>query len=439
MSRKVFISVLGFSNYSECIYTRDDFKSHSVRFIQEATLEYLCKYENWTEKDAAYILLTKGAEEKNWVNDGHKDFSTHETIRCEGLESRLNKMNLPFGVNVISELPDGNNESEIWDIFERVYEKLEDGDELYFDLTHGFRYLPMLVMVLINYSKFLKNTSVKSITYGNYESRNKITNEAPIIDLLPLSSLQDWTFAAGQFIDSGNVKRLAKLSNEKLKPVLREAKGKDENATNMKKFIASLENTVEDFQTCRGINITSSKSIGLLRATAEKIQSTFIKPLNPVLERIKDSFESFSDTPDVKNGFLAAKWCLENEMYQQSVTILLENIVTFICINQGLDEKNKTERELVNKAFKILEYSKPECEWMFSTHLTPSELEMQKQIIRELLNNQYICKLSRAFATCTGIRNDFNHSGLVQNPSNPGRIREGIRVCINDVIKEIYG
>ena len=41
MARKVFISVLGFTNYSECIYTKDAYKSHSVRFIQEATLEYL--------------------------------------------------------------------------------------------------------------------------------------------------------------------------------------------------------------------------------------------------------------------------------------------------------------------------------------------------------------------------------------------------------------
>ena len=67
MSRKVFISFLGFSNYGECIYTKDNYKSSSVRFIQEATLDYLCQTENWTEKDAAYILLTKGAEEKNWV------------------------------------------------------------------------------------------------------------------------------------------------------------------------------------------------------------------------------------------------------------------------------------------------------------------------------------------------------------------------------------
>ena len=54
MSRKVFISVLGFSNYGECIYTKDNYKSSSVRFIQEATLDYLCQTENWTEKDGWY-------------------------------------------------------------------------------------------------------------------------------------------------------------------------------------------------------------------------------------------------------------------------------------------------------------------------------------------------------------------------------------------------
>ena len=256
MARKVFISVLGLTNYGECIYVKDEYKSPSVRFIQEATLDYLCQQNEWTANDTAYILLTNGAENVNWYNDGHKNKETGEIIKCEGLQCRLQKLNLPFEINTISKIPDGNTEEEIWEIFERVFNELQDDDELYFDLTHGFRYLPMLVMVLINYSKFLKNTSVKSITYGNFESRNRVTNEAPIIDLLPLSALQDWTYAAGQFLDSGNVDKLQYLSDKELKPILKNAKGSNKDATNLKSFVKHLS----EGQTCRGISIIKSEN-----------------------------------------------------------------------------------------------------------------------------------------------------------------------------------
>ena len=98
MARKVFISVLGYTNYGECIYTKEGYKSHSVRFIQEATLEYLLQQTEWTAADAAYVMLTDGAEKANWHDDGHKDRVTGEMIVCEGLQTRLDKMHLPFKV-----------------------------------------------------------------------------------------------------------------------------------------------------------------------------------------------------------------------------------------------------------------------------------------------------------------------------------------------------
>ena len=204
MSRKVFISFLGFSNYGACHYVREGFKSSEVRYIQEATLRYLMDQSQWTAQDAAYILLTEGAENRNWVDNGQLD-REGKVIEQTGLKIQMERMNLPFVVHPIRNLPDGNNEKEIWQIFERIFEVIEEGDELYFDLTHGFRYLPMLILVLGNYSKFLKKISVGGITYGNYESRNRETNEAPIIDLLPLSELQDWTSSAVAYLTSGNI------------------------------------------------------------------------------------------------------------------------------------------------------------------------------------------------------------------------------------------
>lgn len=432
MARKVFISVLGFTNYNECIYTKDTFISYPVRFIQEATLCYLLEKKNWTENDAAYILLTEGAEKANWVDNGQKDRTTGEAIACDGLCTRFQNMKLPFEVTPIRHLPHGNSEDEIWHIFEQTFDRLQEGDELYFDLTHGFRYLPMLVMVLINYSKFLKNTTVKSITYGNYESRNA-ANEAPIIDLLPLSVLQDWTYAAGQFLDSGNVQRLIELSKTKLRPLMIASSGKDKDALLLTKFTNYLGIVIEDMKTCRGLNILKANDLLKLRLYMSELESTFIKPLNPIFNKLKKSFDCYQESDNVQNLFEAAKWCLEKGLYQQAITILQEGIVTYVCQANDLDFLDTNLRTLVSGVINL--YGKKESinNWIFPAYYTEEQKEADKALITEIFQSQSVQQYAKIYIACTEFRNDFSHSGMRPNPKPASNIKKGIEKVIDRV------
>jgi len=182
-----------------------NYKSSETRFVQEASLE-LIKATEWPNDSTGFVfvfIVENGSFERNWEDNGHKDRASKGVIINEGLNSRINRLNLSFEVKPI-EIAHGNNEKEIWQIFDTIYSCLKSNDEVYFDITHGFRYLPMLVLVLNNYSKFLLNTSIKRITYGNFESRNLITNEAPLIDLTSFSVLQDWTNGINTFLKNGD-------------------------------------------------------------------------------------------------------------------------------------------------------------------------------------------------------------------------------------------
>ena len=93
MARKVFISFLGTNNYLECIYDFGKEKSHPVRFVQEAIIDYLCK--DWTESDRIIIFCTsfektgsKGSKELNWLDDGQQ--YAQDAVEKIGLEHRLN-------------------------------------------------------------------------------------------------------------------------------------------------------------------------------------------------------------------------------------------------------------------------------------------------------------------------------------------------------------
>ncbi|MEA3505330.1 MAG: TM1812 family CRISPR-associated protein, partial [Bacteroidota bacterium] len=171
MARKVFISVLGTGYYSKTkYYCENKDENVETHFIQEAMLKF---YSNEFKKnDKAYLFLTRKARNDNWESPAQKNNKfviEGKSDSYQGLEETLKG----FDFDVISkDIPDGNNEEEIWEIFQKVFDVLELEDEVYFDITHAFRSIPMLIMVLINYAKFLKKINVKSITYGNWEGRD---------------------------------------------------------------------------------------------------------------------------------------------------------------------------------------------------------------------------------------------------------------------------
>lgn len=439
MGRKVFISVLGTGLYGECQYAKDGFVSSKTPFVQVAMLEYLHVQEEWKSTDAALFLLTEKAIDTNWAKtiDSRLDFRTKEKIPYKGLEAFLEEMNLPFKSQEVPIL-DGNNEAEMWKIFRSLYSKIEDNDELYIDLTHSFRYLPMLVLVFGNYIKFLKKARIAHLSYGNYEARTG--DIAPIIDLLPISALQDWTFAVANYLRNGDASNISDLALTTVTPILKQTKGQDEEAKALKNFIKSLRETVEERQFCRGIKIIQSESMRSLKKASLQLDSTIIEPLTPVFFKIKESLDVFDDKENAKNGFEAAKWCLENNLFQQAVTILYENLTTFICIEEEIDWTLEEERALVEIAFHITqkEIEHQEDEWILQKIDTKNR-DIAKVRIRKILKNNYLKPLSNVFCNFGTLRNDINHSGMRKNPSSPSKMRKRMKDFIHEIEEIIQG
>lgn len=198
--RKVFLSVLGTGFYQKCVYYAGDFRAEQTRFIQRASLEYYGARE-WTSTDLVCIFVTSKARTDNWsVERKTKDGTVERNIRKDpvtqtdeeyfGLNDELQSLGLKAPVREIPISQEGT-EDAIWETFRKIYDVLQEGDEVYLDVTHAFRYIPMLVMVLLNYAKFLKHIKVMGIVYGNWESRTKNKIDAPMVNLLPFSELQD--------------------------------------------------------------------------------------------------------------------------------------------------------------------------------------------------------------------------------------------------------
>lgn len=432
MSRKVFISVLGAGIYEKCKYVSGDFCSSETNFIQLATLEYLQHKYEWSADSKAYILLTSKAKTDNWEVESRQRFDGRKgtIIPYIGLKETFEHAILPFSIETIS-IPDGKNENEMWQIFEKTFNLLEDEDELYFDLTHSFRYLPMLMLVLGNYAKFLKRATVCSITYGNHEARNTDSNEAPIVDLLPLSSLQDWTFATADFLKNGYADRLVELSDKGLNPLMRNEETRTEDTKRLKSFVNNLKIFSQDMQTCRGLNIIESSTIEKIKSDMTALQNVVIPQLEPVLYEVQESIEPFSKSNEIGNAFIAAQWCYDNQQYQQAITFLEEGIISYFCQRHGIALDDRNKRELVTSAFTIVSMEIPKEQWKVSNFEWIGLLD-------EIVNDEQLNKLVKDFVAVSSLRNDYNHCGMRVGALKSGKIREKVKKCLDAVIPQLY-
>lgn len=417
MPRNIFLSFLGTSDYKPCTYfSPDGFQKAGTRFIQEALIEWRCR--QWTDNDLAVIFLTDDAFKKNWGNDGHSS-AMGNSSGCRGLRQCLEEMKLSVPVKPVR-IPDGKSEAEIWDIFEQVYSVLNSEDQVVMDITHAFRSIPMLAIVLLNYAKALKQITIAGIYYGAFEVLgNPFTvgkmplaeRRAPIFDLTAFDSLMSWSTGVDRFLSAGDATLISKLARQNIQPILARSKGKDEAAKEIRGVAKAVEEFSRVLSTCRGKDI--SPCAGRLKSRVNRcMQFDVIKPFKPILQTLSENMALFPGET-LSDGIRAAEWCLNHNMIQQGYTILKEAVITWVASLDAHEKPGLTEidiRDIVSSAIHIAQKNTPERKWKVAAKENPEITRRYIAICR-----QY-GKLMELYANLTDFRNDLNHAGYSKSP-----------------------
>ena len=375
MKRKVFITALGNALYDEIAYkTSDSSFEYKTRFAPIASMIYN-GVQNWTEEDFILVLLTKDAERKSWS-------AFQEEVKRIGLKCLIDGC----------EIPNGDNENELWNIFDTLYAKIEDNDNLYFDVTYSFRILPMLILVFGSYTSFLKKTEVCRVTYGNYFSK-------VLMDLTVLNDLQKWTFATGSFLKNGSTKELKELSDFGNKRLSSQEK-------QMREFTNSLEMVISERRTCRGIGIIESDEVEKLKHN--DIHFDTYPAFSPLIDKIRHSMDSYQ-SHSLVNIHESAKWCYENGLYIETETLLDEGMVTRLCMDIGIDWKNEDLRKYINQGIKV--FIKPSSK---------KEIGFVLELAERIKKLDYP-EVKSVFGGLSDYRNDLNHCGMRGNGKGDGK------------------
>ena len=442
MPKRIFLSFLGTNAYVPCnYYPEGDEKRmvEDVKYVQEATIRLFC--DDFTEDDLYCFFLTEKARNVNWNDNGWRNQETGEyNAPNEGLYTRLQEMGLPTSSIKTVDIPDGFSSDEIWEIFEKMFKELSEGDKVHFDITHAFRFIPMLGYSLLNYAKALKNVEVCGIYYGAFEKLgsagevNKMPvqeRNAPVLNLLSLVELQSWTQAANAFVRYGYATEVKEITDKRIRPLLRQVDENEETiiARQLNLLSKSLGRMTDAFHTNRGKMIFEGKVFEDVKENLNNLSDRhFIEPLAPLLNRIEGKISIFSPKSDWKNSFRAVRWCVDHQLIPQAVTLLQESVVTYLCEKNSLNYASKNDRELVEASLFISGNKLQDDKDKWSEKAKRDE-ETVVRILEDLdrrLVKQYSKLKDKA-------RNDVNHAGYLENSRSPTEIYQALLSSFSEI------
>ncbi|GAB4375366.1 MAG: hypothetical protein Kow0042_20780 [Calditrichia bacterium] len=417
-----FIAFLGTNPYLECSYYFTDPKAefYPTRFVQVSLIRHLALSGELNEESEIFILVTGEAKERNW-----KDGTDREGQPLEGLETQLSRLKAelekqskrlpPFR---LIDIPEGKSEEELWAIFNIIAEKIQDGDHLFFDITHSFRSLPMLALVVLNYLRVVKNVTIEKIYYGAFETLGPIpqvketeleARNAFIFDLTPFVDLLQWTTAADHFLRTGNTLLMTELTHRKTQPLLQMSKGQDRAAVTLHKLGKTLSKFTKDLMTIAGPELPYDVYQVKAHLENARIHANEIPPLANLLDKILTEF-SQTETPQhvVENTNLLVEFCFKHGLIQQGFTLLDENLITYGCLRFGLDYQQPKHRKLFTSALEIKDKRIPENKWRLQNGW---DNEDQKLFIRKIVSSD-VEPLIKLRSKIAPKRNALNHASF---------------------------
>lgn len=367
--RKHFIAVLGTGGYTPCTYCWEE-GSCDTKFVQEAILKLACG--ELKSGDRITIFLTGEACTQNWKDRPYSQDEIEKKIGAEGgirqgLCTVLQALSEDIpGITVEEkEIATGRDRREMAQMFLEINSVIEDDEEIYFDVTHGLRNIPMLVMTILEYARATKNISVGGIFYGAFEAGtvDKVSKKkmVPIYDLSFYHTILSWSNAANSFIRYGHADEINDLAKEKWQLIARTASKKQsrnlkELSGNLNNVAKQLQNFTASIETGRGDTAFKDGILNCYRAYAEEqalatehlVEEYY--PLKELLDKIDSKMERFKNAEtNFQTGMAAVDWCIENRMVQQGYTALEETIKTFWCEKLGVPQDREFWRETVVK------------------------------------------------------------------------------------------
>ena len=337
-------SFLGRGQLHETTYVYQE-QTCRTRFFPEAVVQFF-------KPDTLILLATARAAQEPVLTE---DATGRLTVLQNQLGERTRLVHVP--------IPEGENEGQLWDIFNIVVEHIRDSDRLIFDITHGFRSLPFLTFLALAYvRKVHQNVEIERVVYGAFDAVERDNPQKPVFDLTPFVGLLDWMGAVSTLQQSGDARPIAGL----LKAAQDEPRRlglPGQLPTQLTTASRALQNLSEALLTNRTLDAQVAAAQlprRLFAATDDVIH--WAQPFQSLMSQIETDYTGFAlENPsnplnDRESHIRQHKqigWYVKNQQYLQAVTLMREWLISWTCLQLKLDwlkgdDRDKVEAQLGN-------------------------------------------------------------------------------------------
>ena len=377
------ISFLGGREEGTALYTCG-VSSCETMFVQEV----ICRMLGTV--DEAVLFVTQGARWDAW----------------EPVSAAL------AACGVISELvviPNGETEDELWEIFRALENSIGEGEEIVFDITHGFRSLLLVGFLSAAFLRTTGKAEISRVFYGQYRDDGQ---PSPILDLTPFLSILDWTTSDHAFLRSMDAAGINRLANQTAKEAY--LSGRPDAPEKLSRFAQTLDGFAVATRMARpvdALNLASGIARDIDEVTGE--MEVFTPPLVEVLDEIRTVGDLGIRRPDEDVGMTWAH--VEKEL----------TLIGFM-VERGLLLQGVTfSREWMVNVMLLIHYGDGYPGWLNSD----TRYEMSQTFGAAILNlkgspynptifTEWYMHLpcekqaTQLWAELSTIRNDFAHCGM---------------------------
>ena len=435
---KKLISFLGTSPYKPVNYTYDQQQSKRTAYVQIALMELF----QWRPlEDELILFLTPSAREKNWLPAGDS----------KGLERELSAHFRTMKIQVI-DVSDQLLERDLWHIFDTISGSIDDGDQIILDITHSPRHVPFWGINVLDFWRTTKRIEHVQIVYGNL-ARHSVSSAvvasesiATIEDLSSMFYLMDWTSGVQSFLETGNTVLISRL----VKRLKRRYRKSDESLILLERVVVALEKFSNNVALCRSLHINESaneirQTLNVFLAHIDAREQSImgiLKPFTYLFPAIEALLSPLTGHLFRDQLFLAA-WCVEKQMYQQSVTILSENITTKFTMLAFQDQQLIDVREyrvIADEAFlRVMDDRKDVANQLRRTEVVSAKRVAEERAIRSFRRlreslwptahqaSEMVEKVRRV----KDLRNEINHAGFRLDPGKSNTLKSNIETCLS--------
>lgn len=321
---KRLLTFCGTGRYTETTYHWDA-KEYPTAMLP-------CGLAEWLKPDAIHVGITPEA-------------ATHENWQ------RLQE-SLPAAIGL--PIPNGDQPGDEWKLLEAVAAICEPGDVIWIDVTHGFRALPMLMLVSVFYLQMTRKVEVGGILYGAFQPKRP--ERTPVVDLTGIVDLMRWLQAAQSFRDTVDASALSSLLEGIHRQAWMQRVPGGAAPRKLQSFAGSLRRTGQAFRANQPLELARNASclLGELNEAENELRS-WAAPFALLLDQMRGQIDCWqqSDLQAMRRlvrhyfeldllmqaAFLAREWVVcavlvmrgETDLVQRDSRMLAENMLNQMC------------------------------------------------------------------------------------------------------------